>query len=112
MDLKELEEKGGIVNGELVKKVGVLQTFNEESQSMEDYEFEYFVKRSSWLEYNNILKNEENANFEPALLSICANIRLGENGEQVIPYEVAERLESSAVQAFSKGISEVFAKKN
>lgn len=111
MNLQELEAQGGIVSGELVKKKGSLKTFNEEKQELESVEFEYFVKRSSWLEYQNILSGAEDSKMNPELLAICANIRLGENGQEEIPYEVAERLDPSVVNAFREGLSEIFAKK-
>jgi hypothetical protein len=112
MNLGELEQNGGIVNGELVKKTGIWKKFNADTGKFEEVEVDFFVKRSSWLEYQSVLKSNEGGIIEAELLSICACIRLGEDGSEQIPYELAEKLEAGLVNVFREGIAEIFTKKN
>jgi len=111
MNLSDLEKNGGIVSGELVKKTGIWKRFDEEKGEFEDLEVQFFVKRSSWLEYQKVIKGHDGT-MDPECLSISACIRLGENGEEEISYELAEKLEAGLVNVFRNGIAEIYAKKN
>jgi hypothetical protein len=110
MNIEELKENGGIVSGELVKKSGVWKKYDEEKGEFVDLEVEFFVKRSSWLEYQQVIKKQD-GDLDPECLSIAACIRLGEEGEQELTYELAAKLESGLVRVFREGIAEIFQKK-
>lgn len=111
MNLSDLESKGGLVSGELIKKTGTWKRFDEEKQGFVDYEVSFFVKQCSWLEYQEIMKGHDGT-MNPECLSIAACIRLGKNGEEQMTYELASKLEAGLFNVFRNGIAETFAKKN
>lgn len=112
MKLADLEINGGIVSGELIPKKGIWKRFNEESQEVEDFQVEFFVKRCSWLEMQEAIKTVEGEQANPELLTIAASIRLGENGEEQMSYDLAAKLDAGLVNVFRIAIAEVYAKKN
>lgn len=112
MKLADLEQNGGIVSGDLVPKKGIWKRFDEETQEVQDYEVDFFVKRCSWLEMQDAIKTVDGEQANPELLTIAASIRLGENGEEQMSYELAAKLDSGLVNVFRIGIAEVYSKKN
>jgi len=112
MKLEDIEKNGGFVDGTLIKKSGIWKRINAETGGLDDFEFEYFVKLSSWLEYQDIFKGLNAANgLNPECLSIVACIRLGEDGSEKLTYEQAAKLDSGLFNAFRAGISELYAAK-
>lgn len=111
MNLSDIEKKGGIVSGELVKKSGTWRRFDEDSGQFIEETCEFFVKRCSWLEYQTIIKGHDGS-LDPECLSISACIRLGDDGSETMPYEFAAKLDSGLVNMFRIAIAETYAKKN
>jgi hypothetical protein len=109
MKLSDIEGKGGFVDGQLVKKSGVWKRFDEEKGEFEDFEIEFFVKQSSWYEYQKILKPD--GDLHPEALAIAACIRLGDDGSEQMTYEQVTTLDSGLFNAFRIGLAEVYSAK-
>jgi len=112
MNINDIEKNGGFVDGTLIKKSGVWKRINAETGALDDFQVEYFVKLSSWLEYQEIFKGlDASKGLNPECLSIVACIRLGEDGSEQLTYEQAVRLDSGLFNVFRTGISELYAAK-
>ena len=111
MNLSDIQDKGGFIDGKLIKKSGIWKRFDEEKGSFDDFTVEFFVKQCSWIEYQNILKG--GVQFHPEGLAIAACVRLGEDGSEQMSYEQVETLDSGLFNCFRQAVAEVYsAKKN
>jgi hypothetical protein len=112
MNISDIEKGGGFVDGTLIKKSGIWKRINKESGLLEDFQVEYFVKLSSWLEYQEVFKGIDAAKgLNPECLSIVACIRLGADGSECFTYEQAAKLDSGLFNVFRNGIAELYAAK-
>lgn len=104
MDLKALTEKGAFVPAELVP----VQVTWEKSggDDAEVYEFTIHVKRLSYGVVERILL-QSTADRSSTAAMISEAVRLGEKGDQIIPYEQAFQLEPSLARAFVDAVKEV-----
>lgn len=75
----------------------------------EEVEASFFVRRAPHAEFERVIRQaEERDDLSRDCLIICACIRLGDKGQESIPYETAELLPSSTVLAFKDQIDKVY----
>lgn len=109
MHLKDLRKKGALVSGALVKKeITWTRTNPETGEEQEDTFSVFVVKRMSTASFDRVFGMASNDSDRSQLAAIIAEcIRLGEEGEERIPYSEACTLEPSLAILFANTAREV-----
>lgn len=103
MKLAELEARGGMVDPTLVKK-NITWVKKDADGKEESLNFDIFVRRSSFGIIDSLIGSDDRSQRS---MLIAQAIRLGDHGEEAIPYEKAYGLEPSLANAMMEAFIEV-----
>lgn len=106
MKLAELEAKGGVVAGEPIRKA--VEWVHKLADGTEMTEkFDIFVQRKSAETMNRIRRTATDEMDRNALL-ISSFVRLGDDGEDEIPYATALKLDDDLQIVLLKAVNDAF----
>ena len=106
MDLQKLIAAGAFIKGDYVRK-SVSWKHVDENQAEVVNEFDIFFKRElSAADFEFIYKARDD---ESSIMvrRVSRLVRLGENGEEAIPYETADQFHTGLLLAFVTAINQV-----
>lgn len=107
MQLSDLQKAGGFVDTRLIKKTADWKRFDEQADDEITSEVGFFVRRAGYLEVKRAAPSE-GSGLDPDALMIASCIRLGKEGDEVIPYDDVLRLEPGLYRIFMDAIGEVY----
>lgn len=105
MNLSELKAAGGIVGGAMVKKAVVWKHKDSEGKPLVDEFFIHVMPQSFGMIEHLFSSSESEQSRNAKYISTC--VTLGPNGEEVIPYEDAYRLDPGLGWAILGAVHEV-----
>lgn len=103
MDLNRLQQAGGFVSSELVKRKCVWTHKDDKGEEQKDV-FDIFIKRAPFGAVERALL-DEGVSRSSALIAAC--VRLGERGQEELTYEQAYQLQPSLARVFMEAIASV-----
>ena len=110
MQLSDLQKTGGFVDTRLVKKTATWERFDDKTDKEVSSEVSFFVRRAGYLEVKQAAPVEgvPDGALDPDAMMIASCIRLGTEGDEVIPYSDVLRLEPNLYRIFMGAIGEVY----
>lgn len=107
MNLKELREKGGIIDASLVKKSVSWKHPDEGGKEVEDV-FDVHIRRLAYGMVESILRPDSSGkNRSVTSLLISSAVMFGEDADEQLSYDEAYQLEPGLAAALSIAVKEV-----
>lgn len=107
MNLKELKEKGGIVDASLVKKTVSWTHLDENGNEIQDV-FDVHIRRLAYGMVESMLRPDSSGkNRSVTLLLISSAVVFGEDADEQLTYDEAYQLESGLTAALIEAVKEV-----
>ena len=111
MNINDLKNRGAFVDRLLVKANKKWERIGQDGRPASD-EVSFFVRRVSYMDFKSALsggsESMASVKLDPDCLLICACIRLGDDGEELLEYSDAESLEPALFKLFIEAINDVY----
>lgn len=105
MNLAQLKAKGAVIDSAPVRKTITWKHTDEKGDEVTD-SFDVWVLRMSFGVIDRLSNAEQSERSRNAEL-ISASVRLGDNADEVMPYDIAYRLHTSLAIELVRAVSEV-----